>query len=134
MKTLKLSEHSFSSLKQLCRSVITHSQLNVKMLPQCLDTDMISKDTLFDKMQSVITLNQIDSILVPYNSVSRVLTSPLYGILKDLNLTILYEEKTEDGNTYITTLDHHIPEGLNEIAIAGRIYQVRHGFNNRWVK
>lgn len=134
MKTLKLSEHSFSSLKQLCRSVITHSQLNVKMLPQCLDTDMISKDTLFDKMQSVITLNQIDSILVPYNSVSRVLTSPLYGILKDLNLTILYEEKTEDGNTYITTLDRHIPEGLNEIAIAGRIYQVRHGFNNRWVK
>ncbi|GKW54758.1 hypothetical protein NCCP2140_38110 [Pseudoalteromonas sp. NCCP-2140] len=134
MNTLKLSEHSFSSLKQLCRSVITHSQLNVKMLPQCLDTDMISKDTLFDKMQSVITLNQIDSILVPYNSVSRVLTTPLYGILKDLNLTILYEEKTEDGNTYITTLDRHIPVVLNEITIAGRIYQVRHGFNNRWVK
>ncbi|MEG3346760.1 MULTISPECIES: hypothetical protein [unclassified Pseudoalteromonas] len=134
MNTLKLSEHSFSSLKQLCRSVITHSQLNVKMLPQCLDTDMISKDTLFDKMQSVITLNQIDSILVPYNSVSRVLTTPLYGILKDLNLTILYEEKTEDGNTYITTLDRHIPEDFNEITIAGRIYQVRHGFSNRWVK
>lgn len=134
MNTLKLSEHSFSSFKQLCRSVITHSQLKVKMLPQCFDTDMISKDTLLGKMRCVITLNQIDSILVPYNSVSTVLTSPLYGILKDLNLTILYEEKTEDVNIFITTLDRLVPMGVSEITIAGRIYQVKHGFNNRWVK
>ena len=49
MNTLKLSEHSFSSVKQLCKSVINSTALKVRLMPQCIEVEKVGLCRLSQK-------------------------------------------------------------------------------------
>lgn len=97
MNTLKLNEHSFSSVKQFCRGVLTNPQLKVRMLAQSFDSNRDSLEALIDKVNKILLINNIDSLVIQQGALSTLFTSPLSKKLKHIKVAVFYEVITAKG-------------------------------------
>ena len=67
MKTLKIRTQSFLSIKQFCKDVLTSEQLQISLPAQCFDPNHIPLNKLVDKLSTVLTVNQVDTVFIPVN-------------------------------------------------------------------
>ena len=92
MKTIRFRTHSFSSIKQFIKDVLTSKQLQVNLPAQCVDPDFIPFQKLVDKLNKVLTVNQVDTVTIPNAAISSRYILEIMALLIELKVKITFEE------------------------------------------
>lgn len=104
MKTLKLNEGSFSSVKQLCKSVINSPALKVRLMPQCTEIEKVGLCRLSQKMVTVLSVNNIECIEVPSSFIDSPDARRILLLLFDLNIKLCFEPELTDSQMKLLPL------------------------------
>lgn len=93
MKTLKFKTQSFSSIKQFSKDVLTNKQLQVNLSAQCVDPDFLPLGKLVDKLSKVLTVNQVDTVIIPNEAISSRYIHEIMALLTELKIKITFEKQ-----------------------------------------
>lgn len=104
MNTLKLSEHSFSSVKQLCKSVINSTALKVRLMPQCIEVEKVGLCRLSQKMVTVLSVNNIECIEVPSSFLNSPDARKILLLLFNLNIKLCFEPELTNSQMKLLPL------------------------------
>lgn len=96
MNTLKLNEHSFSSVNQFCKSVLISPNLKVRLLAQCLDNQKIPMTVLVNKIKTVFLANEIDSVTVSHGASLEPASKVIFEILKSIDVKVIFVVPTSN--------------------------------------
>ncbi|KYL32760.1 hypothetical protein A2I96_17235 [Pseudoalteromonas tetraodonis] len=96
MKTLKIRTQSFLSIKQFYKDVLTSEELKISLPAQCFDTNHIPLDKLVDKLNKVLTVNQVDTVFIPNEAFCSRHFLQIFTLLTDLKVKIKFEKKLNE--------------------------------------
>ncbi len=88
MKTLKTQKHSYLSVKRFCLDLLKSPQLQVRLLPQCFELDKIGLQTLSYKVALMLSVNNIDCILIPSDAFKQPEFPQIISLLHHMEVQV----------------------------------------------
>jgi len=84
---------TYKNSKQFIKDVLTSKQLKVNLPAQCVDPDFIPFQKLVDKLNKVLTVNQVDTVTIPNAAISSRYILEIMTLLTELKVKITFEKQ-----------------------------------------